>query len=92
MHTLGFLFGTIIWVLNAVTVVIVIDAVLSWFRPDRSNPIIAFLDRVSDTVCDPVRRLFPTVVGGFDLAPVIVIFVIQFLANVIRDLAGRWMF
>jgi YggT family protein len=92
VHTAGFLVGTILWVINAITVLVVIDAVLSWFNPDRSNPIIALIDRISDAVCDPVRRLFPTVVGGFDLAPVIVIFVLQLVANLVRDLGGRWMY
>jgi uncharacterized protein YggT (Ycf19 family) len=40
-----------------------------------------FLDRVSDVVCNPVRRLFPTVFSGLDFAPFIVLLVLQFLGR-----------
>ena len=66
-------------VLSALGIIIIINALLSWVRPDPSNPILRFLDQVSDAVCDPIRRLFPTVVGGLDLAPMIVLLVIMFL-------------
>ena len=66
-------------VLSALGIIIIINALLSWVRPDPSNPIVRFLDQVSDAVCDPIRRLFPTVVGGLDLAPMIVLLVIMFL-------------
>lgn len=66
-------------VLNALTLILVVNALLSWVRPDPSNPIVRFLDTVSDAVCDPIRRLLPTVVGGFDLAPMIAILIVMFL-------------
>jgi YggT family protein len=66
-------------VLNGLGIVLVVNALLSWVRPDPNNPIVRLLDRISDTVCDPIRRLFPTVVGGFDLAPLIAILIIMFL-------------
>ena len=46
--------------LNALLIIVLINAVLSWVRPDPSNPIVAFLERVSDAVCNPIRRMFPT--------------------------------
>ncbi len=76
-------------VLQALLVVILINAVLSWVRPDPSNPIVAFLDRVSDFVCDPLRRLFPTVFGGIDFAPFIAMLAIYFVQQfVIASLRG----
>jgi len=66
-------------VLNALAIILIVNALLSWVRPDPSNPIVRFLDQVSDAVCDPIRRLFPTVVGGLDLAPMIAILAIWFL-------------
>ena len=65
-------------------ILIVINALLSWVRPDPSSPIVRFLDRVSDTVCDPIRRFFPTVLGGFDLAPLIAILVIEVVRWLLR--------
>jgi uncharacterized protein YggU (UPF0235/DUF167 family) len=40
------------YVLQGVWLVLLIDALLSWVRPDPSNPIVRFLDTVSDAVCE----------------------------------------
>jgi YggT family protein len=87
MFVLGNLIGAVATILdvllNGLGIIIIVNALLSWVRPDPSNPIVRFLERVSDVVCDPIRRLFPTVVGGFDLAPLIVLLVIWFLRQVV---------
>ena len=83
MFVLGNLIGAVATVLdvvlNALGIILIVNALLSWVRPDPSNPIVRFLDQVSDTVCDPIRRLLPTVVAGLDLAPMIAILAIMFL-------------
>ena len=83
MFVLGNLIGAVATVLdvllNALGIILIVNALLSWVRPDPANPIVRFLDRVSDAVCDPIRRLFPTVVGGLDLAPLIAILIVWFL-------------
>jgi len=67
MFVLGNLIGAVATVLdvllNVLGIVLIVNALLSWVRPDPSNPIVRFLDQVSDAVCDPIRRLLPTVVG-----------------------------
>lgn len=79
--------------LTALMAIILINALLSWVRPDPRNPIVMLLERVSDFVCDPIRRLFPTNAGGIDFAPFIVmlliIFVQRFAIQSLRDLALR---
>ena len=69
------------YVLQAASIIIIINALLSWVRPDPSNPIVRFLDTVSDALCNPIRRLFPTVFGGIDIAPLIVLLAIQFIGT-----------
>jgi YggT family protein len=81
-------------VFQSLSLILIVNAVLSWVRPDPSNPIVMFLERVSDVVCDPVRRLFPTVFSGLDFAPLIVLLVLQFLGHMflvqsLHDLATR---
>jgi YggT family protein len=80
-------------VLQLLMIVIFINAILSWVRPDPGNPIVMFLDRVSDLVCNPIRRLFPTVLSGIDFAPFIAMlaiwFIRMFLVGTLRDLAAR---
>jgi YggT family protein len=80
-------------VLQLLMLILVVNAVLSWLRPDPANPIVAFLDRVSDVVCDPIRRLFPTQFSGFDIAPFVALlalwFTRMFLVQTLRDIAIR---
>jgi len=87
MFVLGNLIGAVATVLdvllNVLGIVLIVNALLSWVRPDPSNPIVRFLDQVSDAVCDPIRRLLPTVVGGLDLAPMIALGVIWVLQTVV---------
>ena len=89
MFVMGNLIGAIAtvlgWILSALWLILIINALLSWVRPDPSNPIVRFLDTVSDAVCDPIRRLFPTVVGGLDLAPLIAIGIIWLIQKVVVD-------
>jgi YggT family protein len=78
---------------NGLALIVLVNALLSWVRPDPSNPIVQFLDRVSDLLCDPVRRLFPTAFGGIDFAPFIVMLVLwfsrMFVVETLRGIAVR---
>ena len=97
MFVVGNLLGALATVLDIVLqtllIIIFINAILSWVRPDPNHPIVMFLDRVSDAVCNPIRRLFPTAVSGIDFAPFIAMLLIlgirQFAVNTLRDLAIR---
>lgn len=78
---------------NALMLILLANAILSWVRP-APNPIVNFLEVVSNAVCNPIRRLFPTVFGGLDIAPLIAILVIQFVGlgfvvTVLQDVAAR---
>jgi YggT family protein len=80
-------------VLNALMLILLVNALLSWVRTDSSNPVVQFLENVSNFICNPIRRLFPTVVSGFDLAPMIamlaLIFVQRFLVSMLAGMAAR---
>ena len=88
----GMLAALLGWVLQALQLVLLVNALLSWFQPRPSHPILDVLDRISDFVCRPVRRMFPTAMGGIDFAPLIVLLIIQFvgmgfLVPTLHDLA-----
>jgi YggT family protein len=75
--------------LQGLLVVILVNALLSWFQPKPDNAAVHLLETVSDFLCNPVRKLFPTVFGGFDLAPMIVMLVLIFLQRwLVPTLAG----
>src|SRR5437867_12794440 len=79
--------------LQTLLLIVLINALLSWVRPDPSNPIVMFLERVSDLVCNPIRRVLPTNVSGIDFAPFIAMlaiwFVKLFVVASLKDLAVR---
>lgn len=83
MFVFGNFLGAVAWlvgmVFDALMLVVLVNALLSWFRLDPSNPLLQLLDRVSDFVCNPIRRLFPTVVSGVDLAPMLAMVALMFL-------------
>ncbi len=85
--------GVLDVLLSALLIVIIVNALLSWVRPDPHNPIVQLLERVSDLVCAPIRRLIPTTVGAIDLAPLIacllIFFTRMFVVETLRDLAVR---
>jgi len=97
MFVLGNLLEAMAAVINVILqlllLVVLVNALLSWVRPDPGNPIVMTLDRISDLICNPIRRLFPTVVSGIDLAPMIAMLALwltqMFLVNTLRDLALR---
>jgi len=66
-------------VINIYIWVVIIAALITWVRPDPFNPIVQTLYRLTEPVYAWVRRYIPTAVGGIDLAPLIIIFGLQFL-------------
>lgn len=63
--------------------VVIAAAVITWVNPDPRNPIVRFLYGVTEPVFYRIRRLIPTSFGGIDIAPMLLIFAILFLQNVL---------
>ena len=66
--------------------VIIISALLTWVRPDPNNPIVQMLYRLTEPAYALVRRYIPTVFGGMDLSPVILIFTLIFLETFLKSI------
>jgi YggT family protein len=67
--------------------IIIIRAVLSWVSPDPYNPIVRFINNVTEPVLYQIRRRLPVSFGGIDLSPVVVLLIIVFLQSfVVRSL------
>jgi YggT family protein len=58
--------------------VIIARALVSWVNPDPWNPIVQFLDRVTEPVLAPIRRWIGWRMG-IDLSPLVAILIIYFL-------------
>ncbi len=67
--------------------IVVIDAVLSFFMPPY-HPLRVALGRIINPMLDPIRRAVPPL-GMFDISPLILILLIQFLSRVLISLLVR---
>ena len=63
--------------------IVIAAAVITWVNPDPRNSIVRFLCGVTEPVLYRIRRLIPTNFGGIDIAPMLLIFAILFLQNVL---------
>ncbi|MFZ5565116.1 MAG: YggT family protein [Thermodesulfobacteriota bacterium] len=68
-------------VLTLYMYVIIAQAILSWVSPDPYNPIVRFIRNLTEPVLYRIRKVVPTVYGGIDFSPVIVILGIVFLQS-----------
>jgi YggT family protein len=59
------------------TIVIIINALLSWVSPDPLNPIVQLITLISAPIIEPVRRIMPPLGGMIDISPIIAIIVLQ---------------
>jgi len=59
--------------------IIIARAVISWVNPDPYNPIVRFLNSVTEPVLYSIRRRLPLNFGGMDFSPILVILVIIFI-------------
>ena len=70
---------------------ILIRALISWVSPDPFNPIVQFLNRVTEPILEPIRRVLPQM--PIDLSPIVaflaIIFLRQFLVRTLLDVAAR---
>ncbi len=64
---------------NVYTVILFVYAVVSWF-PEARGRWVGYLAAVVEPVLRPVRRVIPPI-GGFDIAFLVVILVLQFVVR-----------
>ncbi len=78
--TIATLFTTFLTIL---IFAIIARSLLSWFPNAQRNQFAQMLYRVTDPLIEPVRRIMPAM-GGFDLSPMVVIFVLYVMIMVIQ--------
>ncbi len=61
---------------------VLLQVIMSWVNPGHYNPAIALLDRLTDPVLRPARRLIPSF-GGLDLSPMVVMIGLSLLKMLI---------
>ena len=72
--------------------IIIIRALISLVRPDPYSPIVRFLYQATEPILYPIRPRLPFM-GGIDISPIIVLFIILFLqvflVRTLNELAVR---
>ena len=85
MYVIGFLLKAIANVLDYVLLIfmwiVIARAVLSWVSPDPFNPIVRFINNVTEPVLYRIRALIPVNFGGMDFSPIIVLLGVMFLRS-----------
>jgi len=74
-----FLVRFINFVLNIYTFLIIARAIISWVNPDPYNQVVRILDKLTEPVLYPIRKLLRRVTGNLpmDFSPIIAIVLIQ---------------
>lgn len=68
------------------TLVIIVNALLSWVSPDPLNPIVQLLTLISSPITDPLRRVIPPLGGVIDISPIIALIGLQFVHQILHNL------
>lgn len=74
--------------INLYTLTLFVQAIMSWLGPGVNNPASNILWSLNEPLLRPVRRILPTM-GGLDLAPLVVILLLQ-VANRLLPLPGAF--
>lgn len=72
----------IIYLFNALTLIVIARALLSWFDPGMRSSIGKFLVDITEPMLGPIRRMMPSA-GGLDFSPIILIILLQFIERIV---------
>ncbi len=67
------------WCLEILSWLIIARAILSWVSPDPYNPIVQFIERATEWILEPIRRMIPMFKIGLDISPIVALLIIYFL-------------
>ncbi|MDP6183109.1 MAG: YggT family protein [Gammaproteobacteria bacterium] len=75
----------VLWIINALTILIFVRSILSWFIQDPDHPMMKILIDLTEPILRPIRRMMPQT-AGFDLTPLAAIIGLQVLQRIIFSL------
>lgn len=67
---------------DVLTYAIVARAILSWFPIRYDNPIVVFLNQITEPFLSPLRRVIPRL-GMIDITPLIAVLILQLIRRFI---------
>ena len=75
--------GLLVSLLDLYNVILLARVFMSWINPDPYNPIVRFINSVTDPILVPIRNLLPQNGMGIDFSPIIVFFAIGFIKRLL---------
>jgi YggT family protein len=74
-----FLLDRLIW---ALSILLIISSVMSWFHPDPRNPFVRIVNAIVDPLLLPVRAILPPA-AGMDFSPMVVMIILWILRGML---------
>lgn len=65
----------------ALSLAILVRALLSWFPIDPRSPLVTVLDQITEPILEPLRRVVPRL-GMIDITPLVAILLLGFVGNI----------
>lgn len=78
--------GLLISLIGLLKILILARVLLSWINVDWYRMPFKLLDMVTEPVMAPLRKIIPPL-GGLDISPILLFFLLDMLANFLRTLA-----
>jgi YggT family protein len=72
--------------IQILTWAIIARSLMSWLPIGQDSPLVQMLNRVTEPLIEPIRRLMPQN-GGFDLSPMFAIIVLIVLSQLVASVA-----
>ena len=64
--------------------VIIIAGLITWVNPDPRNQLVQILYRLSEPAYRLVHRYIPTIFNGIDLAPLVIVVILQIVMVLLK--------
>ncbi len=80
---------TLNYLVRFINILILVRIMMSWIRPNPSNPIVQFVYAATEPILAPARNLIHNVFGYngiLDFAPIVAIFIVQIVYSIILRL------
>jgi len=75
------MFSILAQLMNVLSILIIIWALMSWFRPSPGNPLVRLLNAIVEPILLPIRAVIPPI-GGFSFDAMIAIILLSLIKNI----------
>ena len=85
---MGTIATIISWLFQIYEFLLLIRVLLTWintdpYRPVIDHPAVRFLERITDPVLAPLRRLIPPIGGAIDISPVVALIILEVVRRIL---------